>query len=152
MQHQKGSRHSMVFDTAFKLNHEVAVQAAFPELVEGESGVEWRMGGVRATSVDADDVQVVKDQMTLEVDPMTQVHGEVEWIEGVISALPVHVDYKVKFDDDSEHTFKLEGFYDQTTSAGYRMGKKEVKLGMDQTCRNMGRVGIDESQKQVLVE
>lgn len=140
VEHHRGSRHSMVFDTAFSLNKDVNVQASFPELVMStgsENKLEWTLGEKQNTTVDADYVQELTENVEILVSPMSQVKTEVEWTEGVISAMPIHVDYSVKFDDNSEHTFKLEGFQDQTTSAGYKLGKKEVQLPEGNVCGKM---------------
>jgi len=110
VQHQEGSRQSMMFDTAFKIGNEVPVHAKLPELVEDNGKLAWKLSNTKLTSVDADTIKVQTEKVPLTVSPMTQVKSEVEWTQGVISALPVHVDYSVTFEDDSIHTFKLEGF------------------------------------------
>jgi len=92
VQHQLGNKQSMVFDTAFKIGNKVQAEAQFPELIEQDGKFGWRLSEKKITSVDSDNVQVKSEIVPLTVSSKTQVKGEVEWTEGVISALPVHVD------------------------------------------------------------
>lgn len=131
----------MVFDTAFSIGNDVPVHATFPELVEENDKLAWKLSDKKLTSIDADTVKVQTEKVPISVAPQSQVNSQVEWTQGVISALPVHVDYSVTFNDDSIHTFKLEGFYDQTAAAGYKMNKTEIKLPEGGSC-----IRVSESQ------
>lgn len=118
VKHQQGSKQSMMFDTSFKIGDDIKVNATFPELTEENGKLTWKLSDEKATNVEADTIKVQTEKVPITVSPQTQVKSQVEWTQGVISALPVHVDYSVTFNDESVHTFKLEGFYDQTASAG----------------------------------
>jgi hypothetical protein len=68
------------------------------------------------------------------VDASTQVKGSFKWVEGVISGLPFTAEYNVTFEDESSHSFKIDGYLDQLSVSGVEKNEQAIKMKAGDKC------------------
>jgi len=109
----------MMFETSFDMSYSMTISAGIPELTKMNNTTTWKLGLKHTTTKEVNHLETETETIPVHVQPRTRLMGQFDWKEGIVNKLPFIALYLVTFKDNTNHIFRFEGYFDETTASDF---------------------------------